>query len=164
MYLEKVKTSSKRYMQPNVHSALFTIANTGVSLVAQMVKNPPAMWETWVQPLGWEDPPGGGHGNPLQYSCLENSMDCTVHGVAKSWTWMSDFHFTEPYFPFLLMKTSPFFLCCCSVAQSCQTLWLHGLQPARLLCPLLSPGVWSNWCPLSWWCQIWVTDVFLFTY
>ena len=55
MYLEKVKTSSKRYMQPNVHSALFTIANTGVSLVAQMVKNPPAMWETWVQPLGWED-------------------------------------------------------------------------------------------------------------
>ena len=33
-------------------------------------------------------PPGGGHGNPLQYSCLENSMDrgawwATVHGVAK---------------------------------------------------------------------------------
>ena len=26
------------------------------SLVAQMVKNPPAMWETWVQSLGWEDP------------------------------------------------------------------------------------------------------------
>ena len=25
------------------------------SLVAQLVKNPPAMWETWVQPLGWED-------------------------------------------------------------------------------------------------------------
>ena len=35
--------------------------------------------------------PGGGHGNPLQYSCLENPMDgvilwATVHGVAKSWT------------------------------------------------------------------------------
>ena len=35
--------------------------------------------------------PGGGHGNPLQYSCLENSMDkgawwATVHEVAKSWT------------------------------------------------------------------------------
>ena len=26
------------------------------SLVAQLVKNPPAMWDTWVQPLGWEDP------------------------------------------------------------------------------------------------------------
>ena len=34
-----------------------------------------------------------GKGYPLQYSGLENSMDCTVHGVAKSWTWPSDFHF-----------------------------------------------------------------------
>ena len=42
------------------------------SLVAQMVKNLPAMWETWVCFLGWEDSPGGGHGNPLQYSYLEN--------------------------------------------------------------------------------------------
>ena len=41
------------------------------SLVAQTVKNPPAMRETWAQSLGWEDSPGGGHGNPLQYSCLE---------------------------------------------------------------------------------------------
>ena len=40
---------------------------------------------------------GEGNGNPLQYSCLENSMDrgawqATVHGVAKSWTWLSDKH------------------------------------------------------------------------
>ena len=42
------------------------------SLVVQMVKNLPAMWETWVQSLDWEDSPGGGHGNPLQYYCLEN--------------------------------------------------------------------------------------------
>ena len=38
--------------------------------------------------------PGEGNGNPLQYSCLENSMDrgagrATVHGVAKSWTQLS---------------------------------------------------------------------------
>ena len=43
--------------------------------------------------------PGEGNGNPLQYSCLENSMDgeawwATVHGVAKSWTRLSDFTFT----------------------------------------------------------------------
>ena len=44
----------------------------GASLVAQMVKNLPAMQETWLCSLGWEDPIGGGHGNPLQYSCLEN--------------------------------------------------------------------------------------------
>ena len=46
-----------------------------VSLVAQTVKHLSAMWETWVRSLGWEDSPGEGNGNPLQYSCLENSMD-----------------------------------------------------------------------------------------
>ena len=40
--------------------------------------------------------PGGGNGNPLQYSCLENPMDrgalqATVHGVAKRWTRLSDY-------------------------------------------------------------------------
>ena len=28
----------------------------GLSMIAQLIKNPPAMWETWVQPLHWEDP------------------------------------------------------------------------------------------------------------
>ena len=37
--------------------------------------------------------PGEGKGYPLQYSGVENSMDCIVHGVSKSWTWLSDFHF-----------------------------------------------------------------------
>ena len=42
--------------------------------------------ETWVWSLGWEDSPGEGNGNPLQYSCPENSMDrrawqATVHKV-----------------------------------------------------------------------------------
>ena len=36
--------------------------------------------------------PGGGNGYPLQCSGLENSMDCIVHGVAKSQTQLSDFH------------------------------------------------------------------------
>jgi len=39
-----------------------------------MVKNRPAMQETWVQSLDWEIP-GEGNGNLLQYSCLENPMD-----------------------------------------------------------------------------------------
>ena len=43
------------------------------SLVAQTVKNPPAVRVTWVQSLGWEDPlERAGHGRPLQHSCLEN--------------------------------------------------------------------------------------------
>ena len=57
------------------------------SLVAQLVKNLPAMWENWVQSLGQED----GNGYPLQYFCLEKSLDrgawrATVLGVAESWT------------------------------------------------------------------------------
>ena len=58
-------------------------------LVAQTVKNLPEMQETRVQPLAWEDSPGGWHGNPLQYSCLGNPMDrgawwATVCGVTKT--------------------------------------------------------------------------------
>ena len=37
--------------------------------------------------------PGEGNGYPFQYSCLENSMDCIVHRITKSWTRWSNFHF-----------------------------------------------------------------------
>ena len=52
--------------------------------------------------------PGGGNGNPRQYSCLENPMDggawwAAVDVVAKSWTWLSDFTFTPRITP--LLKT-----------------------------------------------------------
>ena len=41
--------------------------------MAQMVKNPPAVWETWLGLIpGLGRSPGGGPDNPLQYSCLEN--------------------------------------------------------------------------------------------
>ena len=59
-----------------------------------MVRNPPAKAEDLrdmgaIPGLGRA--PGGGHGNPLQYSCLENPMDrgawqATVHRAAESWT------------------------------------------------------------------------------
>ena len=45
------------------------------SLVARLVKNLPAVRETWVQSLGWEDPLEKERAYPLQYSGLENSMD-----------------------------------------------------------------------------------------
>ena len=54
--------------------------------MAQLVKNPPAMQETLVGFLGWEDPVEKGKATPLQYSGLEISMDCIVHGVTESWT------------------------------------------------------------------------------
>ena len=101
----------------------------GASLIAQLVKNPPAMQETLIRFLGWEDLlekdrlptpvflgfpcgsagkesacnagdlgsisglgryPEEGKGYPLQYSALENSMDCIV---TESQTLLSEFHF-----------------------------------------------------------------------
>ena len=61
-----------------------------------MVKNPPANAEdTGDAGLipGSGRSPGGENSNPLQYSGLENSMDCIVHGVTKSQTRLRDFTF-----------------------------------------------------------------------
>ena len=76
--------------------------------MAQLVKNLPAIQETSVRCLAWEDHLKKGKAPPLQYSSLEKSMD-QDHGVAKSWSWLSNFHFTssekeQPGF-------SDFFLC-----------------------------------------------------
>ena len=64
--------------------------------MAQLVKNPPA----YVGDLGsipvLERSPGEEKGYPLQYSGLETSMDCIVHGVPRSRTRLSDFHFSGP--------------------------------------------------------------------
>ena len=63
------------------------------SLVAQMVKNPPAMQVRFLGSIpGSGRSSGGGHGNPLQYySCLvREAWLATVHGVEKSQTWLSD--------------------------------------------------------------------------
>ena len=77
------------------------------------------MREAWVWSLGWEDALKKEMANPLQYSGLENSIDCIVHGVAKSRTRPSDFHshFRGPWCPaaslahgvthFLTIQSSP---------------------------------------------------------
>ena len=70
----------------------------GLSQVALVVKNPPANAGDLRDSgsiSGSGRSSGGGHGNPLQYSCLENHMDrgawrATVHGVTKSQTRLSD--------------------------------------------------------------------------
>ena len=64
------------------------------SLIAQMVKNLPAMPGDTGSIPGLRRSPGGGNGNLLQYSCLENSTDrgawwAAVYGVAESWTGLS---------------------------------------------------------------------------
>ena len=64
------------------------------SQVALVVKNPPASAGDIRDPGSIPESgksPGGGHGTPLQHSCLENPMDkaawqAPVHGVTESWT------------------------------------------------------------------------------
>ena len=70
----------------------YTLQYSWAFPVAQLAKNPPAnAGDPGLIPwLGRS--PGEGKGYPLQYSGIENSMDCIVHGVAKSRTRLNDFH------------------------------------------------------------------------
>ena len=61
------------------------------SLVPQLVKNPPAMRGDLGLIPGLRRAPGEWNSYPLQYSGLENSIDCIVHGVTKNRTWLSNF-------------------------------------------------------------------------
>ena len=62
--------------------------------MAQLVENPPAMWQTWVRSLGWEDPLE--KGKATHPSIVAWRIPWTVHGVPKSRTQLSDFHFHFP--------------------------------------------------------------------
>ena len=69
----------------------YPLQYSGVSLVAQMVKNPPAMWEIWVRSLVWEDPLEEGMATHSSTLVWRIPMDkgfwwATVHGVTKSQT------------------------------------------------------------------------------
>ena len=74
----------------------WSIHRRGDSLVAQTVKNLPAMRETWVQSLGWEDPLEEGmatHSSILAWRIPMNrgAWWATVYAVTKSRTWLSDY-------------------------------------------------------------------------
>ena len=62
--------------------------------MAQMVKNPPAMWKTWVRPLGWEDPleeDMAAYSSILAWRIpMDRAWQATVHGVTKNWTGLGD--------------------------------------------------------------------------
>ena len=70
-------------------------SNSGTSLVAQMVKNLPVMWENQVQSLGWEDPLEKGmviHSSILAWTIPmdRGAWRATVHGFANSQTQLGD--------------------------------------------------------------------------
>ena len=61
---------------------MYTVA----SLVAQLVKNLPAIQETWVQSLGWEDPLEKGKANPLQYSVAHQGPPSMEFSRQEYWS------------------------------------------------------------------------------
>ena len=88
--------SSKHVL--SIHFCLFSnlgsfFCHLWASLMARLVKNPPAMWEIWVWSLVWEDPLE--KGKATLSSILAWRIPWKVYGVAKSRTQLSDFHFTS---------------------------------------------------------------------
>ena len=89
------------------------------SPVAQMVKRLPAMWETWIWSLGWEDPLEKGkatHSSIMAWRIW--ILDCIVHGVAKSQIWLS-----------LSLYLPPEKCVCMSWRNSQNWTWNNGLVP-----------------------------------
>ena len=87
-----------RVTEDFVEKVGFKLVFQGPSLVAHGVESACSVGDPGLIP-GSRKYPGEGHGNPLQYSCLENIMDrgawqATVYGVTKSQTQLSDFIFT----------------------------------------------------------------------
>ena len=75
---------------------------TKAFLVVQMVKNPPAMRETWVQSLGWEDPLEEGmatHSSVLDWRMLmdKGAWRAAVHGITQNWTRLKRLSTAEHY-------------------------------------------------------------------
>ena len=87
-------------LESSIHRGAWRATTSGLSILgaslgAQMVKNPPAMWETWVQSLGWEDPLEEGMATHFTILAWRIPMDrgawrATVHGAAKSWIQLSN--------------------------------------------------------------------------
>ena len=71
----------------------YPFQHSWASLVAHLLKNQPAMWETWVRSLGWEDPPE--EAMATHSSVLAWKIPWNIHGVTKSRTRMSNFHSFE---------------------------------------------------------------------
>ena len=101
---------------------LYQPANVKVSLVAQMVRNLPAMQDTWIQSLGWEDPLEKIKAS--HYSILVQRIHglYIVHGVTKSQAWLRDFHSWNIIFTFkaLILSNKKIY-----IHTIPQTIYLH---------------------------------------
>ena len=93
--------------------------------------------------------PGEGKGYPLQYSGLENSIDCTVHGVTRSGTQMSDFHF---HFSLSVDSCYP---CRIVIGTNICITFTECQKPVEIHCL-------KNWvCGHCFLCDLYISDIYL---
>ena len=121
-----------------------------------MVKNPPASagdTDLGSNP-GWGRSSRTGSGNPLQYSCLGNPMD---RGAWRAIVWGSQKVSYDSNWTHTRQFSSVQFSCSV-VSHSLQP---HELQHARPPCPSPTPGVHSNSCPSSRWCDPAISSSFV---
>ena len=119
--------------------------------VAQSVKNLPAMWETWVRSLSWEDPLKKGmatHSSILAWRIPWTEEPGRLQSMGlKDWTWLSDFHFLS--FGVLCFPTlSPSGY---TLAGSCSG-WGLGVQP---ICLPVPSGSLLRAAIAAWWHDVW---------
>ena len=129
------------------HASGLGFQNTGDSRILEWVAMPSSKGSSWPRDQTC-DPLEKGMATHSSILSWKIPMDrgawwAIVHGVTKSWIQLSNKHYAT--FQFSSVQSS------CSVMSD--SLWPHGLQHARPSCPSPTPRVYSNSCPLSWWCH-----------
>ena len=110
------------------------------SLLAQLVKNPPTMWETWVRSLGWWDPPEKGT------STHSSATSWRIPGDRKESDTLSDFHFH--FFKGSSEDLIVWSLILMPVTQKKSPVWeLRSLVPLPLARPLSAAPQPAHWLP-----------------
>ena len=135
---------------------MYILPQSRASLVTHLVKNPPAMWETWVRSLGWEDPLE--KGKATHSSILVQRIPRTVQSMgSQSQTQLSDFHFTSVHQVYFSSLSSIFLLCFLASfmgfpgGTSSKEPTYQGRRPG------FDPHIgkipwWRNWQPLQHFC------------
>ena len=120
----------------------YCFPSKGTSLVAQLVKNPPAVQKTWVRSLGWEDPLE--NEKATHFSILVWRIPWTIQSMgSQRVTWLSDFHFTS-----LPSKEQTSFNCMAAVTV-CSDFGAQDIKLSLLLLFLLLFAM--NWWDKNWW-------------
>ena len=130
-FIWKYKNKQTQNLKPSTR--LMTSQFWWASLVAQTVRNPPAMWETWVRSLGKEDPKEGMamHSSILAWRILKDrgAWRSTVHGVTQSRTWLKQLSLNQVYLIFFFSNFK--YLIFLFIQYGFLKIWQHDVSCGR---------------------------------